>query len=415
MLPMLRSPLPELPFRIDDVSCLEGDLAGDAKPLRGGRFLYPLRISSVTSETGISASARGLIKIISKGDFIYRGSFVKTENPKFLRYDTSKSIYFHSPPVIYAGNTVATGEPESVVFRKKVLEQVNLAISSFDTGDGLAAALLTGNRNNLDPLLAENIKKSGCAHILALSGMHLGILTLFIYFVFRKSAGIRFSIVAALIFSFLFAFMAGMSASLLRAFVFFAVSSLAKLAGRSGSMGRMLVLCFVITILVSPDEAGELSFQYSFMAVAGIIFFTDHIYRTILPFVPPSLSAPFACTIAAQLPSWVLSAAVFNEIYFSGIAASLVLTPLVTIYMLVAFPYMILVIASGISLGLVNNLMGIISSLIHRAASFFALIPSFKTGLFSLSLLIILNLFAIFCVMLPLTNLIHPRILKRYK
>ncbi|MDX9800958.1 MAG: ComEC/Rec2 family competence protein [Spirochaetia bacterium] len=415
LLPILRTSLPFIPFESDNISCLEGVLISDSKSMRGGKELYSLKLRSAESKTGISAEVKGLVKIISRGDPLYRGSFVKIEKPDFIQYDYSVPLFFQSVPVINGYNSMLLYSPESVVLRKKAADYIFSGIKKIETKSGLIAALLIGNRRGLDPGLADNIRKSGCSHLLALSGMHLGILTMIIFVILKRAAGIRFSIIASLLFNFLFALFAGMSASLLRAFLFFLLVTIARLSGRKGDFRKLIVLCLLLAVIAAPDEAGELSFQYSFLAVSGIIFLTDYIYKIIPGIIPPFIAAPLACTLAAQIPSYVLSAIVFNEIYLSGLAASLILTPLVTLLMLLAFPLLIIVFFTGNILPVFSYLLETLSSITGKAASFFSLMPPFKTGVFSIYLLIIINLFVIVFAMFPLQPHKLFKFLKRYR
>lgn len=390
-------------------------LTSDSKVLRGGRTFYSLKLKSAVSETGIKAETGGCIKVISGGEALYRGSHVRIEKPDFLQYDYSTPMYFQSPPVITGYSAVPVYIPESVVLRKRAVDYILSGVKKIETGNGLAAALLIGNRSGLDPVLSENIRKSGCSHLLALSGMHLGILTMFIFFILRKAVGIRSSIIVSLVFNYFYAVSAGMSASLLRAFIFFLLASVSRLFFRKGDFRRLIVLCFVIAVFTAPDEAGELTFHYSFTAVCGIIFLTDYIYRIIPGFIPPLIAAPFACTLAAQVPSYVLSAVVFKEIYLSGLVSSIILTPLVTILMLTAFPSLIVVLLTGRIPITVNYLLELLSVSIGKAASLFALLPPVKTGVFSICLLIIINLFVIVFAMFPLRPFKLFNFLKRYR
>ena len=419
LLPFLRNQFPRLPFSCDKILSVKGILLSDAKPVKNNRFLYTLKLKSASSVSKITAEAKGAVKVISKGGYFYKGSAVEIINPYFpAEYNYSALLYFNSLPLINAKEAILIKESSESYYRNKIAEPVFKAIKKIDAGDGLVSALLTGNRMDLDPILSENIKKSGCSHILALSGMHLGIVTMFVLFLFRKITGEKIAIFAALIFNFLFALFAGMSAPLLRAFVFFTLSTFAKITGRAVDLARLFILCFVITVLLAPDEAGELSFQYSFLAVAGIIFFCPYFYSVFLKFLPPFLAAPFACTIAAQLPSWVLSSAVFGEIYFSGILASLVLSPLVTIFMLIAFPGLIIVLFTDIPIIPISFLLKIVSYLIHKFAAFFAGFPVLKTNSITVCVLIILNLFVIFVAMFPFLKNERCKILnlcKRFK
>ncbi|MCL2294680.1 MAG: ComEC/Rec2 family competence protein [Spirochaetes bacterium] len=417
LLPLLRNPLPQLPFPAESIVSIQGTLLSDSTPLRNGRFLYTIRVDSATSNTNITASAKGAVKIITRGEYLYRGSVVEVINPRFEEeYDHLKKLYFKSLPLINCRRVVLLKESEQTYYRKKIAKPVFEAIAKIDSSDdGLVTALLTGNRIDLHPLLAEKIRKSGCAHVLALSGMHLGVVTMFVLFLFQKFAGRKKALVAALLFNFFFALFAGMSSPLLRSFVFFSLTTCAKMTGRLVDLPKLFVLSYAITILISPDEAGDLSFKYSFLAMAGIIFYTPYFYRIFLRFFPPFFAGQFGFTMAAQLPSWILSAAFFGEIYFSGIIASIIISFLITVFMLIAFPGVILVLFTDIAVLPVSFLIRAVSWLIHFFADFFAQFPGYKTDSGTVLVLIIINIFVIFLTMFPYVKNDRFKILDFFK
>lgn len=425
-IPLLRTQALQLPFEVEEIASAEGVLIADGRQVstnryRGknkqNRFICTLKLLTVTSKSGITASASGIVKIIGEGEEIFKGATVLVQGINFSLEEENIVypiyLYFDSAPFINAKTVSLVSYPPQADLRRRVLIQLFSALKLIDSSDALATALLTGNRNNLDKTLADNIRMSGCSHLLALSGMHLGILTMFVFFVFKRATGVRISLITALIFNFLFALAAGMGAALLRAFVFFSLSVFARLINRKRDMRKLLALCFAITVFISPDDAGELSFQYSYLAVAGIVFLCEYIHVKLKGWISPVFSAPLACGFAAQFPTWILSAYVFGEIYFSGIIASLILTPIVTIYMLIAFPAMVFALIftylwpfSGfiptVLFSLIKVVLEFLSALIHLLSSFFGSFPSSETGIFSITLLIFLNIFVIFFAVFPI-------------
>lgn len=419
-IPFLRTPALQLPFEIEEIASAKGILIADGRQVstnkynRGknkqNRFICTVKLLEVTSKSRITASALGIVRLMGEGEEIFKGATVLVTGVNFPMEEENsvypKHLYFDSAPFINAKTISLVSYPPIADFRRRVLMHLFSALKLIDSSDALATALLTGNRNNLDKTLSDNIRMSGCSHLLALSGMHLGILTMFVFFVFKRAVGVRNSLIAALIFNFLFALAAGMGAALLRAFVFFSLGVFARLINRKRDMRKLLALCFAITVFISPDDAGELSFQYSYIAITGIIFLCEYIYVKLKGWIPPVFSAPLACGFAAQLPTWILSAYVFEEIYFSGIIASLILTPIVTIYMLIAFPAMIFALMGFIPtvfFSLIKTVLEFLSFLIHLLSSFFGSFPSYETGNFSITLLIFLNIFVIFFAVFPIS------------
>lgn len=149
-----------------------------------------------------------------------------------------------------------------------------LPFSGRDTAP-LLTALLTGDRSGLPHELTAAFRGAGASHILALSGLHLGV----IYGIIRKITApmghTRRAKVLRCCFTILFcgayAAMTGASPSIVRAFLFISIEETLRLSpGRSRS--RISILCTAMTIqlAVSPGVIGTLAFQLSYLAMLGI-------------------------------------------------------------------------------------------------------------------------------------------------
>ena len=147
-----------------------------------------------------------------------------------------------------------------------------------ETSGPLVKALLTGDKSDLTKEITGIFRDSGASHILALSGLHLGVLYILLA---RLTAPLgnspwirrlRYSliIVAALFYS----IMTGATPSIIRAFLFITINETAKLLGRKREpVGALLAL--------KPDVITSVAFQLSYMAMAGIFLLfptLDRIY-----------------------------------------------------------------------------------------------------------------------------------------
>lgn len=140
----------------------------------------------------------------------------------------------------------------------------------------LVKALLTGDRNGLDPQVLNIFRASGAAHILALSGLHLGIIYLILL---RLTAPLGNSPRARKARSFLIVFlsgfyclMTGASPSIVRAFLFITINETAKLTGREKDPARVLLASLTIQLAIKPQVMSSLGFQLSYLAMCGIAF-----------------------------------------------------------------------------------------------------------------------------------------------
>lgn len=149
----------------------------------------------------------------------------------------------------------------------------------------LVKALLTGDKSDLTKEITGIFRDSGASHILALSGLHLGVLYILLA---RLTAPLgnspwirklRYSLIigAALFYS----IMTGATPSIIRAFLFITINETAKLLGRKREPVRVLLAALTIQLAIRPDVITSVAFQLSYMAMAGIflIFPTlDRIY-----------------------------------------------------------------------------------------------------------------------------------------
>ncbi len=150
-----------------------------------------------------------------------------------------------------------------------------LPFHSNDT-NAIIKALLTGNRSGLTKEMQETFRSSGASHILALSGLHLGI----IYTVIRKTLAFAgnhpavSSIRSVLTVSIcgLYTAATGAGPSITRAFLFILLGETARLTGRQRSMSGIMMAALTIQLAVSPLSAKHVGFQLSYAAMAGISF-----------------------------------------------------------------------------------------------------------------------------------------------
>ena len=150
----------------------------------------------------------------------------------------------------------------------------SLPFRSPDTAP-LLQALLTGDRSGLSPQIQGVFRTSGASHLLALSGLHMGI----IYLVFdritrlmgRSPAIRKLRYVLLLSAAGFFTLMTGAGPSLERAFLFIAVSETLRLLNRPRSPLRVLCLALLVQLATDPSAISSLGFQLSYLAMAGLI------------------------------------------------------------------------------------------------------------------------------------------------
>lgn len=139
---------------------------------------------------------------------------------------------------------------------------------------GLVKALLIGDRSGLNREITGIFRTSGAAHLLALSGLHLGILYLMLLWITaplgngRASRIVRFLLIVSA--SCFYSLLTGAAPSIVRAFLFILLNETCKLTGREREPLRVLLAGLTIQLALKPGVIASVGFQLSYLAMAGI-------------------------------------------------------------------------------------------------------------------------------------------------
>ena len=394
-----------IPFPEKDLYELRGELTADSVKISTGKYIYSIAVKSAVSRKNITVfTPDKKIKIISRGENLDWGDSVRAELLEKIR------------PSMYAGSVGLQKKSEKFFYRARraVKKRIDRKIDITGSENGLTLALLTGSRIDLMRDDVNKFRKSGCSHLLALSGMHLGIISFFFYCLIKPAAGVRTALVSVNIINVFYLFISGFSPSLLRACILSAVLSYTRLSCKKPPLSRSLFLTFLINVLITPGFISDLSFQYSYLALAGIVLYAKPFYRILLRWIPPFPAAAFSCSLSAQLFTAPLSAYTFGEIFPSGIIASVLITPVITLFMWTGLISLLLPAADILSpvYACLKYLNNIISVLIIKAVSFFSTFPPLSFNQVSFILLIIFNLSVMIVFTVPDPKL---KMFKRYR
>ena len=151
---------------------------------------------------------------------------------------------------------------------------------------GIAKALIIGERGDVRPDIAEDLRKSGLAHLLAISGLHMGLLCGTVFFLIRlglaavPTIALRYPIkkwaaVGAMVAGLVYLGLSGATVPTQRAYVMLLVVWVALLLDRRAISLRLVGVAAVIVLLLRPDVVLGASFQLSFAAVGALVAFYD--------------------------------------------------------------------------------------------------------------------------------------------
>lgn len=140
--------------------------------------------------------------------------------------------------------------------------------------NAIIKALIIGDRSDIPGHVTAAFRESGASHILALSGLHLGIiygsLTKLLSFIGNSPSARTFRSVITVAACGLYTLATGAGASIVRAFIFILFNETARLHGRYRSTGTVLMSALLVHLAVNPSAIREVGFQLSYAAMAGI-------------------------------------------------------------------------------------------------------------------------------------------------
>ncbi|MEP6596385.1 MAG: ComEC/Rec2 family competence protein, partial [Ginsengibacter sp.] len=150
---------------------------------------------------------------------------------------------------------------------------------------GIAEALLIGYKADLDTDLVQAYSNTGVVHIIAISGLHLGLIYFMLLWIFNQIPFLKRSKILKAIFIllslWLFALLTGASASVLRSAVMFSCIVAGESFGKKSSIYNSLAASAFLLLCYNPYFLWDVGFQLSYLAVVGIVIFQKHIYNWI--------------------------------------------------------------------------------------------------------------------------------------
>lgn len=261
--------------------------------------------------------------------------------PSYLQ---AKGIFYTATPQV---DTLLV-QPVSYSLRytpKRIAQHIRNSITQlYGEQAPLIIGMLLGDTYGLDASTKSAFRTSGTAHILAVSGLHIGFVALVVGWLVRKlRPRLRFGITVGCIW--LYCLVVGLPASAVRACVMSTCALLGSLIGEKRDMLSSMSAAALIILLVSPLQLFSVGFQLSFTAVLGIAMFA-RLFAHALQALPQFLRSSLSVSAAAQLGITPISLAVFGNLQPYALVANLFIVPLASVVtiggLLSAFLYTIL-------------------------------------------------------------------------
>lgn len=235
--------------------------------------------------------------------------------------------YIEEPEVI----SVAGGK-NRIVYRLDSLKTSLKAVyrkCCTATDAGVYAAMVTGDRSDMDSTISELFSAAGIGHILAISGLHISLIGMGLYKLLRRIGFLcPMSAIISGIFVVLFGVMTGNSVSATRAIVMFVCAVNAQVLGRRYDILSAVSLSAIILILKNPYVIANSGFLLSFMAIAGVAVVTDGFSVKWLKW----LTGP----AAIQLATFPIILWFYYEVPVYSVFLNLIVVPLMSLIMISA-------------------------------------------------------------------------------
>lgn len=355
----------ELGFEPERITAVSGILTEDPRTLSGGSGLGIMELTLCAAEGGLRASARGNLTVFFPSESI----------PRLREFGRGCEIYADGTLTggsltggiftagAFASGAFTGGNRRGFVFRASSVHVVKPApslqqfrtdlrvkllerfqsrhLESRRSGEpvvwgGLASALLLGVRDDLAADLSDGFRNSGCSHVLALSGMHLAVLSGALAFLLKRPLGVRLSSLVGAVFIVFYVFAAGSQPSLVRAAIMYLIGTFALWGLLKKSALSLLCMAFVIQLVTMSDTGLSYSFILSYLSLAGILTLGESIRGLLRGRMPDVLSASLSASLGAFIVTSPAIALFFGPLRPIGILAGLVIAPFSSLFMILA-------------------------------------------------------------------------------
>ncbi|NIM34938.1 MAG: DUF4131 domain-containing protein [Hydrotalea flava] len=255
----------------------------------------------------------------------------------YIAWCHRKGIYYQSfvpmrQCVVVTGGHLSTLQTTLWQLRKGVLQILDKYIPDKDAR-GVAAALLIGYRNYLDRELVQAYSNVGVVHIIAISGLHLGMIYGLLFFLLAplersaKWRPVKYCLMLSVIW--LFTAIAGGVPSIARSAVMFSFIILGQWLNRNTHIYNNLAASAFFLLLYNPFNLWDVGFQLSYAAVLSIVLFQPIIQQQLnWPGLLKKIGQLMAITLAAQILTLPISWYHFHQFPVYFLLANIWVVPL---------------------------------------------------------------------------------------
>ena len=264
------------------------------------------------------------------------------------RHDIYAQVYTESNSIYIESTKAHSLYGYANIIRQTIISRLN----NYDFKPNELAiikALLLGQRQDISDELRQQYINAGAIHILAISGLHIGIILMILNFLFgflnRFKNGRLIKTILILILLWSFAVVAGLSPSVMRAVTMFSAVAIGMNLKRPHNIYNTLAISAFVILLFKPMFLFEIGFQLSYLAVIGIVAIQPLLYNRIKTkyWLPNKVGELLTVSIAAQIGVFPLSLYYFHQFPGLFFLSNLIIIPILGVVL--GFGFFIILLA----------------------------------------------------------------------
>lgn len=300
-----------------------------------------------------------------------------TENDLSSLGDMADGIYL-SLTVSDESSISLDGEDKKAAFIYDAKIKVRRSLRTLLSEDSyaLSSALFFGDRSYLSYNDKSAFAHLGISHILAVSGLHVSVISAIVFILLSKSRMARHVKGSlALLFALFFVYVSGFSPSAIRAIAMNLVLFVSQLFGRSYDLITSLLFSVTLISLFSPGAIIDLSLLLSFSATLGIaLIATAFPLNTVKSRPVKYILSSLLITLSAVIATFPISLLVFGEISLASPISNLIAVPFVTVFLFLIFVLSLVLFIPVLNV-IISGIVNIIAIPFFLAVRYFSEIP----------------------------------------
>ena len=267
----------------------------------------------------------------------------------------------------------------SASLRQHLVEQV-LNTSLSQPCKDLMIALLLGDDRHIDPSVRDKFSMAGIAHILALSGLHVGVIASLIWFFFFPLDYLRLKklrLVITWVVLAGFAWLTGMSPSVVRATIMIGFTLMAIVLYRKSLALNAMCVSALFTLSIWPTALYQAGFQLSYITVGAIVGLQGKLFPAMVDRkrrVRHRLWSLISTSLIAMAATIILSAYYFNSISLLSVLSNVLILPVMPVLMVLGVIFLFLA-AIGLEWSVVNACLETLYTYMNKVSQWVSLLP----------------------------------------